>query len=185
MEESKNPWKTLTTNKVYENDWILVEHHKVLNPSSNAGIYGKIHFKNIAVGVIPVDEKGNTWLVGQYRYPLEKYSWEIPEGGSKLSDQPLDSAKRELLEETGISASQWSKIQEIHTSNSVTDEYGIIYLAQQLTYGEAQPDDNEDLTIKKLPLSEALAMVLEGEITDSLSIAGLLSLKMKQPQLFD
>ena len=185
MEEPKNPWKTLTTKKVYENDWILVEHHEVLNPSNNLGIYGKIHFKNIAVGVIPVDEKGNTWLVGQYRYPLEKYSWEIPEGGGKLSEPTLSSAKRELLEETGISASQWTMIQEIHTSNSVTDEYGVIYLARQLNYGEAHPDDNEDLTIRKLHLSEALAMVLEGEITDSLSIAGLLSLKQKQAQLFN
>lgn len=185
MEESKNPWKKLSTKKVYENDWILVEHHEVLNPNNNPGIYGKICFKNIAVGVIPVDEKGNTWLVGQYRYPLEKFSWEIPEGGSKLADKPLDSAKRELEEETGITADKWTKIQEIHTSNSVTDEFGVIYLAQQLHFGEAHPDDNEDLTIKKLHLSEALAMVLEGTITDSLSIAGIFSLRQKYPQLFD
>ena len=184
MEESKNPWKTNSIKSVYENDWIALEHHEVLNPSDNPGIYGKIHFKNIAIGIIPVDEEGNTWLVGQYRYPLDQFSWEIPEGGGPLNIAPIDSAKRELLEETGISANEWTSIQEIHTSNSVSDEFGIIFLAKQLQFGEAKPDDNEELTVKKLPLKEALRMVLDGEITDSLSVAGILSLKEKHPELF-
>lgn len=184
MKEAKNPWKTKSIKQVYDNDWIALEHHEVVNPSNNPGIYGKIHFKNIAIGVIPVDENGNTWLVGQYRYPLDQFSWEIPEGGGALNIDPLSSAKRELQEETGISANEWSNIQQIHTSNSVSDEFGIIFLAKQLQYGKAQPDDNEELTVKKLPLQEALRMVIDGEITDSLSVAGILSLKHKHPELF-
>src|SRR6478609_5648398 len=170
-----SPWKTLSTREVYSNNWILLEEHQVINPSGGKGIYGKVHFKNKAIGVIPLDERGNTWLVGQHRYTLNAYSWEIPEGGCPMGTLPLDSAKRELQEETGITASRWQQIMTFHTSNSVTDEEGFIFLAEGLTFGENALEETEaDLIVKKLPFTEALEMVMNGEITDSISVAGIL-----------
>ncbi len=171
----KNPWTTLSIKEVYDNPWVTVTHREVLTPTGTSGIYGQVHFKNLAVGIIPLDEDYNTWLVGQYRYTLEAYSWEIPEGGCPLGQEDgLASAKRELLEETGIQAKRWTPLLDIHTSNSVTDEAGIIYIAQELSFGEAEPEETEDLAIRKLSLEEAFEMVMKGEITDSLSVAGLL-----------
>lgn len=170
-----NPWKTLSTKKVYDNNWIMLEEHQVINPSGGPGIYGKIHFKNKAIGIVPLDEQGNTWLVGQYRYTLNEYTWEIPEGGCPLNTLPLDSAKRELKEETGITALRWEQIMRFHTSNSVTDEEGFIFLAEGLSFGENELEETEaDLIVKKLPFSRALEMVMTGEITDSMSVAGVL-----------
>ena len=170
-----NPWKTLSNQKVYENNWIRLEEHQVINPAGGNGIYGKVHFKNKAIGIIPLDTEGNTWLVGQHRYTLGAYSWEIPEGGCPLGTLPLDSAKRELKEETGISANRWQKIMTFHTSNSVTDEEGFIFLAEDLSFGNNDLEETEaDLVVKKLPFRDALEMVMNGEITDSMSVAGIL-----------
>lgn len=169
----ENPWKTLSQKTAYENPWIKVTHREVLNPIGNPGIYGVVHFKNLAIGIVPVDHQLNTWLVGQYRYTLNEYSWEIPEGGCPLGTLPLDTAKRELIEETGIRAKDWKKILDFHTSNSVTDEAGIAYLATGLSFGEAEPEDTEDLVVKKMPLAEAIEWVEMGKITDSLSIMAL------------
>ncbi len=170
-----NSWKTLSTKDVYDNNWIRLEEHQVINPSGGKGIYGKVHFKNNAIGVVPIDDQGNTWLVGQHRYTLNAYSWEIPEGGCPLGTLPLDSAKRELKEETGIIASRWQQLMTFHTSNSVTDEEGFIFLAEGLTFGENELEETEaDLIVKKLPFTEALEMVMNGEITDSMSVAGIL-----------
>lgn len=174
----KNPWKTIQQDIVYENPWIKVSHREVLNPAGNEGIYGVVHFKNLAVGVVPLDESGNTWLVGQYRYTLDRYSWEIPEGGCPVDTDPLDSAKRELLEETGMQAASWEHILDFDLSNSVSDEIGKAYIARDLSFGEAQPEETEDLRVKKIPFSEALEMVYSGEITDSLSIMALLRAKV-------
>ncbi len=173
-----NPWQTLSTQTVYDNPWIEVTHREVINPSGNPGIYGLVHFKNLAIGIVPLDEQLNTWLVGQYRYTLNEYSWEIPEGGGPLGSDPLKSAKRELLEETGIRAERWTKILDLHTSNSVTDEAGLAYVAQGLSFGEAQPEDSEELRIRKLPLAEAVEMVMHGEITDALAMVSLLKVWM-------
>lgn len=181
----KNPWKKISEKSVYDNNWIEVQHHEVINPSGNQGIYGKVHFKNIAIGIIPVDEENNTWLIGQYRYPLDSYSWEIPEGGGALDVEPIDSAKRELLEETGITAKEWKAIQTIHTSNSVSDEYGIIYMAKDLSFFKPQPDETEQLIVKKVKLKAVYEMILNGEITDSLSLVGILRLKCEFPELFE
>jgi 8-oxo-dGTP pyrophosphatase MutT (NUDIX family) len=171
----KKPWQTLSSKEIYDNKWIRVEEHQVINPGGGAGIYGKVHFKNKAIGVIPIDEHGNTWLVGQYRYTLNAYSWEIPEGGCPLGTEPLDSAKRELKEETGITANNWKLLMKFHTSNSVTDEEGFIFLAEGLKFGEPELEQSEaDLVVKKLPFPEALHMVMCGEITDSMSVAGIL-----------
>lgn len=173
-DQSPNPWKTLSAQTVYENPWIRVEHRDVLNPSGGAGIYGIVHFKNTAIGIVPLDDEGCTWLVGQYRYTLERYSWEIPEGGGLVDTDPLESAKRELLEETGIIARRWTPLLEMHISNSVTDEHGVVYVAQDLVMGKAQPEETEQLLIRRLPLSEAVEMVMRGDITDSLSMVALL-----------
>jgi 8-oxo-dGTP pyrophosphatase MutT (NUDIX family) len=175
-----NPWTTLSENVPYENKWIKISHREVLNPAGNPGIYGVVHFKNQAIGIVPLDEEGYTWLVGQYRYALEQYSWEIPEGGCPLGTDPLETAKRELKEETGMQADDWEVLLDFHTSNSVTDEYGIAYLARGLHYGEAEPEETEQLSLRRLPLSEAIEMVLRGEITDALSAMALLRVEVKR-----
>lgn len=173
----KNPWTTLAIKEHYENSWIKVDEHQVVNPAGGKGIYGTVHFKNKATGIIPIDHENNTWLVGQYRYVLNAWSWEIPEGGGALDTDILQSAKRELKEETGLEARQWTLIQKAHLSNSVSDEEGYVFLAEGLTDGERNPEDTEaDLKVWKLPFKQALKMVLDGEITDSLSVMGILKL---------
>lgn len=177
MEEA-NPWITIESHKIYENNWIGLTEHQVINPSGGKGIYGEVHFKNYAIGILPLDEALNTWLVGQYRFPLKAYSWEIPEGGGPLEQDPLNSAKRELMEETGLRASEWLEIQRMHLSNSVSNELAIIYIARGLEIGEAEPEETEALTIRKLPFTEAYEMVLNGQITDSISVAAILKTKI-------
>jgi len=176
--EEINPWKTLESDLKYDNNWISVTEHQVINPSGGKGIYGEVHFKNLAIGILPLDEDYNTWLVGQYRFPLKAYSWEIPEGGGPLGEDPLESARRELLEETGMSARNWKEIQRMHLSNSVSDELSIIYIATDLIQGIAMPEETEQLVIKKLPFSEVYQMVLNNEITDSMSVAAILKAKL-------
>ena len=175
-DQHKNPWGCTSSKNIYENPWIKVVEDQVIRPNKTKGIYGKIHFKNKAIGIIPLDEELNTWLVGQYRYTLNEYSWEIPTGGVPLVEDTLEGAKRELKEETGLIAAKWTKLLKIHTSNSVTDEYGFIFVAEELTQGEMDWDETEELKIKKIPLKDALDFVMEGKITDSLSIAGILKI---------
>ncbi len=179
----ENPWKTLYSEVKYDNPWIKVIENKVIHPDGNAGIYGVVHYKHYAIGIIPLDEYQNTWLVGQYRYPLRQYSWEIPEGGGKKNENLLEEARRELREETGILAKRWEKLLEMHLSNSVSDEWGIIYVARDLQFTEAMPEGSEQLQIRKLPLQEAVKMALDGKITDSLSVAGLLKLAIREKLL--
>ena len=170
-----NPWTTLSREDIYENPWIKLEEHQVINPSGGRGIYGKVHFKNIAIGVVPLDHKRNTWLVGQHRYTLGQWSWEIPEGGGSMTKSVLSSAKRELKEETGLTAGKWTKILKTHLSNSVSDEVGYIFLAQKISEGNREPEDTEaDMKVQKMPFTKALDMVMKGKITDALSISGIL-----------
>ncbi len=168
-----NPWKTLKTTIPYENPWVRIDHNEVLNPAGKPGIYGVVHFKNHAIGIVPVDKEGYTWLVGQFRYALDSYEWEIPEGGCPVGTEPLATAKRELKEETGLVAQEWTQIMEFHLSNSVTDEYGIAYLAKGLSQETAEPEETEDLTLRRLPLTEAIQMTMDGRIKDALSILAL------------
>lgn len=177
-EEHKNPWTTLSSEKVYDSPWVSLTKHDVLNPNGNPGTYSVVHFKNLAIGILPLDKDHNTWIVGQYRYPLKQYSWEIPEGGGKLDVAPLDSAKRELLEEVGITANKWTKIQEMHLSNSASDEFCILYVAQDLSFGESEPEDTEQLEVRKLPFETLYKMVESGEVTDSLTVAAVLKVKL-------
>jgi len=176
--KEENPWKTLESEVKYDNNWISLTEHQVINPSGGKGIYGEVHFKNYAIGILALDEEYNTWLVGQYRYPMKAYSWEIPEGGGPLDEEPLESARRELLEETGMSAETWIEIQRMHLSNSVSDELSIIYVARNLIQGIPMPEETEQLEIKKISFETAYDMVIKGEITDSMSVATILRVKI-------
>ena len=177
----ENPWKTLSTQPVYNNAWIKVEEHQVINPAGSPGIYGKVIFKNQAVGVIPIDEQGNTWLVGQFRYTLNDWSWEIPLGGSALKEDRTKTAVRELEEETGLIAGEIVELLHLHPSNSITDEQGYVYLATNLSQGKQQLEDTEsDIQLKKLPFNEAVEMAKNGKITDAMSVAGLLYLTLNR-----
>ena len=176
MENEKvpNPWKTLSEKEVYSNPWIRISHHEVINPSGGKGIYGVVHFQNTAIGVVPVDDELHTYLVGQFRYTLNEYSWEIPEGGGPEGEEPAITAVRELREETGLEAETLELLGKIHTSNSVTDEVGYIFLAKDLKQLDASPEETEDITVRRIPLAQAVEMVESGEITDSLSMTGIL-----------
>jgi ADP-ribose pyrophosphatase len=176
---AENPWTLLNEKTVYESPWVRLDHHEVLNPAGKPGIYSVVHFKKIAIGIIPLDEELNTWIVGQYRYPLKTYTWEIPEGGGDRNVEPIESAKRELLEETGLVAKNWELIQRMQLSNSATDEIAFIYLATNLEQRTPQPDEDEQLKIRKLSFDELYEMVLSGEVQDSLTVAAVLRLKLK------
>lgn len=177
-DKEKNSWTTLSHELKFETPWISVHKYDVLNPAGKPGIYGVVNFKNLAIGVLPLDGDNNTWLVGQWRYPLNRYSWEIPEGGGPHGEDPLDTAKRELKEETGLVAEKYTLLCNMHTSNSVSDEYCHLFLAQGLTLTEAQPEESEDLQLRKVPFEEAYQMVMNGEITDSLSMVAILKTKL-------
>jgi 8-oxo-dGTP pyrophosphatase MutT (NUDIX family) len=179
-DDESSPWRTLAVRRVYDNPWITVEEDEVVNPAGGPGIYGRVLFKNLAVGVLPVDDEAHTWLVGQYRYPLGRYSWEIPMGGSPLGVDPAETALRELKEETGLMAERLERLVEVDLSNSITDERGVVYLAESLTAGEPEPEETERLAIRRLPLEEAVAMALDGRITDALSVLGLLAVERRR-----
>jgi 8-oxo-dGTP pyrophosphatase MutT (NUDIX family) len=177
MNGSDNPWKTVSTKTVYDNPWISVREDAVVRPDGDDGIYGVVHFKNIAVGVLAIEDE-DVYLVGQYRYPLNMYSWELPEGGCAEGEDPLAAARRELEEETGLCATSWRKLGEAHLSNSVSDELAIWYLATGLSQGEMRPEGSERLSVKRVPLKEALAMGLDGRISDALSLLGIMQYQL-------
>ena len=170
-------WKKLASKIVYDNPWITVREDQVINPGGSENQSGHVHFKNKAVAIIPLDEEGNTWIVGQDRYTLGTYSWEVPMGGATSDENPLAAAKRELKEETGLTAEKWTEIMHLHTSNSITDEEGFVFVAEELSVGEPEFDETEKLEIRKLPLFEAVEMVEHGKITDAVSVAALLRLR--------
>lgn len=175
------PWRRLSSQTVYDNPWIRVDHQQVLTPAGSAGIYGRVHFKNRAVAVIAVDESDCLYLVGQFRYVLNAYSWELPMGGAPLSESPLQAAQRELAEETGLQARQWTQLLQLQLSNSITDEQGFVFLASELQPGRQALEDSEsDLTVQRVAVDEAIAMALDGRISDALSVAGLLALQSRR-----
>jgi 8-oxo-dGTP pyrophosphatase MutT (NUDIX family) len=179
FDETKSPWQTLSTRQMYDNAWISVREDSVIRPDGKQGIYGVVHFKNIAIGILAL-EGDFIYLVGQYRYPLEQYSWEIPEGGCQEGEDPLGAAQRELEEETGLRATVWEKMGEAHLSNSVSDELAIWFLATGLTQGEHKPEGTEQLNIRRVRFQEALEMALTGGITDALSLLAIIQYQTKR-----
>jgi 8-oxo-dGTP pyrophosphatase MutT (NUDIX family) len=178
QKHTDNPWRTLSSREVYDNHWIRVRENRVIRPDGEPGIYGVVHFKNIAVGVLPVEDD-SIYLVGQYRYPVDRYSWEIPEGGCPAGESTLAAAQRELIEETGLRASCWEKLAEADLSNSVTDERAVWYLATGLVAGESRPEGTEKIVVRRVPFAEALRMALTGEITDALSLLAIMHYQIK------
>jgi 8-oxo-dGTP pyrophosphatase MutT (NUDIX family) len=172
--DRSNPWTTRSTRLIYENPWIRLREDQVTRPDGNPGIYGVVEFKNSAVGILPVDEQGRVWLVGQYRYPLRAYSWEIPEGGGPVGESPETTAERELCEETGLRAAHLELVATVHLSNSVSDELGFVFRATGLTQGERAPEGTEKIEVRRFEWHEAIAILKRGEITDSLSVIALL-----------
>ena len=170
---TSGPWTRHARRAVYENPWIVVWHDEVTRPDGGPGIYGVVHFRNAAAGVVVLDDADQLLLVGQHRYTLGDYSWEIPEGGVAPNEDPLDGIRRELREETGMSAREWHQIGSYALSNSITDERGLLWLATGLSEGEAAPDPTEDLAVRWVAFDEALAMTFDGRITDAVSIIGI------------
>jgi 8-oxo-dGTP pyrophosphatase MutT (NUDIX family) len=174
------PWIRHGRRIAYRNPWITVYHDEVTRPDGQPGIYGVVHFANVAVGVVAIDERDRVALVGQHRYPLDEHSWEIPEGGSPHAEDPLEGARRELLEETGLTARTWREIGRYQLSNSISDEGAVVYLATDLEQGAAQPEGSEQLEFRWLPFEEVIAMVEAGEISDALSVLPLQALALER-----
>jgi len=175
----QNPWITKSTETKYENPWIRLDESQVINPAGNDGIYGVVHFKNRAMAIIPLDEENNTWIVGQFRYTTNTYEWELIEGGVCDGEDLLIGAQRELEEEAGLNANEWKMIIDgCQLSNSVSDEIGYAYVAKGLTITATNPEETEQLQIRKLPFDELVKLVMNGDIKDLLSVAAVLKVKV-------
>ncbi len=173
-EEDSDPWIVKSVERAFENAWFAIDAHDVIQPDGAPGYYGVIRVRRLAVGVLPIEPDGSVHLVGQWRFPLKRYSWEMPEGGAEPQEDPLECAKRELLEETGLSARHFQPILEMDLSNSLSDEQGIVYLATDLSAGDAAPEPTEVLRRRTAPFREVLARVADGRIRDSLTVAAVL-----------
>ena len=167
------PWQRRSRETAYANPWIEVWHDEVVRPDGGAGIYGVVHFRSAAVAIVAVGDDGRLLLVGQHRYSLDEYSWEVPEGGVPAGEDLLDGARRELREETGFEADGWRLACRLSISNSVTDERGAILVARGLRPGYASPDATEDLALRWATLDEVLDEIDRGAIHDLLTIAAV------------
>jgi len=169
-----SPWQTVKRTEVYSNPWIRLEQHDVIRPDGAKGIYGLVDPTHRALGVVALDENNQIYLVGQYRYTLNRYSWEIPEGGGHPDKDPQREAARELKEETGLVAAHWQHLMSLDTSNCFTSEIADVFLARKLTQSEACPEPTEKLKVIRVPFKTAFEAVLNGEITDAISVAAIL-----------
>lgn len=178
MAAEDNPWTVLGRTEIYRDPWLAVHQHEVLNPVGRPHRYTTVHLVRYGIGVLPVDEQGCTWLVGQYRFPLRAYSWEIPEGGGDRDLPPQEGAARELREETGLTAARWLPVLDVDMSNGLSDERAFGFVAWELEQGAAEPEEAEVLVQRRLPLAEMYAMIDSGEIRDALTI--LVALRARQ-----
>jgi len=182
---NRGDWIVKNSKEVYDNPWITVRHSDVITPGDTDGIYGEVNFKNLAIGIIPIDQNGYTWRVGQFRFPLNTYSWEIPEGGGPIGIDPLESAKRELLEEVGYTAEEWIEFLQIDLSNSVINERAVIFLAESLTFLGTNHEDIENFRLECLHFNILNNQVIKREITDSISVAAVLKLAVLRPEFLE
>jgi 8-oxo-dGTP pyrophosphatase MutT (NUDIX family) len=169
-EEGDNPWTVTGLTRPFENNWFAVDAHAVIHPGGASGTYGVIRIRRLAVGVLPIDTQGYVHLVGQWRFPLGRYSWEMPEGGAEPGEDPIQCARRELAEETGLSAGRLEKILDIYLSNSLSDERAIMFLATDLSQGEASPEPTEVLKRRRAPFTDVLARIVDGRVRDSMTL---------------
>jgi 8-oxo-dGTP pyrophosphatase MutT (NUDIX family) len=174
-----NPWRRLSRRIAYENPWIEVRHDDVIRPDGQPGIYGVVHFRNRAIGVVPLDAEDRVLLVGQFRYTLDRYSWEIPEGGGALDEEPEAAARRELAEETGYTGGEWRELCRADLSNSVSDETAVLFVATGLQAGPAAPEGTEQLQLRWVAFDEVMAMIGRGEIMDAMTILALQALAIE------
>jgi 8-oxo-dGTP pyrophosphatase MutT (NUDIX family) len=159
--------------EIYSNPWLTLHEHDVIHPDGSEGIYSVVDMRT-ATAVVALTPAREVYLVGQYRYPIERYSWEVVEGGAERGEEPLAAAQRELQEEAGLVAANWVQLGDtLHLSNCVTNEEGYIYLARDLSHVVAAPEPTEVLQVKTVPLDECLDMVLRGDITDAMSVMGI------------
>jgi 8-oxo-dGTP pyrophosphatase MutT (NUDIX family) len=168
------PWIRRESRDVYQNPWIRVREDAVTRPDGNPGIYGVVEYANFAIGITALNADGEIVLVGQHRYPLDYYSWEVPQGGCPKDSAPEDSAIRELREETGVEAARWDYLGCVALSNAVSDEVGHLFLARDLTQHEPEPEPTEVLETRWMPLDKACDEVLKGTITDLISCGALM-----------
>ncbi len=174
LPEGDNPWTVTGRSTSFENNWIRIEDNSVLNPAGNPAIYSVVRVRRVAVGALPIDAHGHVHMVGQWRFALGRYSWEMPEGGAEPGEAAEACAHRELAEETGLRAGQMLKILDLDLSNSFTDERAALFLATELTTGEAAPEETEVFNRLTAPFSEVLARCVNGEITDAMTVAAVL-----------
>jgi 8-oxo-dGTP pyrophosphatase MutT (NUDIX family) len=167
------PWIRRSRRVAYDNPWVRIWHDDVDRPDGSPGIYGVVHFANLAVGAVVFDDEDRIVLVGQHRYTLDAWSWELPEGGVPEGESALDGARREVREETGVEADDWREIVRFHLSNSISDEAGVLFAARATSHGVASPEPSEELAIRWVAFDEALAMTADGRITDAMTIMGL------------
>lgn len=174
MTQKRGPWALHSRITRFENPWLRLDDFAVTRPDGKPGEYGVVHFKNTAIAILPVFDDGTTVLVGQHRFPHDRYSWEVPEGGGRLEEDPLEEARRELAEETGLRARHWQDMLRIDLSNSVSDESAIGFIATGLSQGEPDPEGTEELRIRRLHFCDAVDEAVSGKISDALSVAILL-----------
>jgi ADP-ribose pyrophosphatase len=175
-----NPWRRVSRRVAYDNPWVSIHHDDVIRPDGKPGIYGVVHFKHLAIGVVPMDAQDRVLLVGQWRYTMDHYSWEIPEGGGDFGEDPEAAARRELVEETGYRDGTWREICRAELSNSVSDEITILFVATDLVEGTATPEGTEQLQMRWVPFDECMGMIARGEIADAMSILALQTLALER-----